>query len=156
MASRLRQAVIGLTAAGALAVSTIGGYEGLKLNAYQDSVKVWTVCYGETKGVRKGDKHTKPECNAMFANRLVEFETGMRRCIKAPDSIPDKPYVAFLSLSYNIGTGAFCKSTLVKKLNAGDIKGACNELPKWSRAGSLTNLLATRRASEKKMCLEGL
>ncbi len=145
-----------ITAAGALAISVIGGFEGLRLNSYQDSVKVWTICYGETKGVRKGMKFTKPECDAMFANRLVEFETGMRKCLKAPDSIPDKPYVMFLSLSYNIGTGAFCKSTLAKKLNVGDIRGACNELPKWSRAGSLTNLLLPRRQAERKLCLEGL
>lgn len=156
MASRLKKTVAGLTAAGVLAIGTIGGFEGLRTTAYQDSVKVWTVCYGETKGIKKGMKFTKPECDAMFANRLVEFETGMRACLKAPDSIPDKPYVAFLSLSYNIGTGAFCKSPLARKLNAGDIRGACNELPKWSRAGSLTNLLAPRRAAERRLCLEGL
>lgn len=140
----------------AVAVSLIGGFEGLRLNSYQDSVKVWTVCYGETKGIKKGMRFTKPECDAMFANRLVEFETGMRRCLKAPDSIPDKPYVTFLSLSYNIGLGAFCKSTLAKKANAGDIRGACNELPKWSRAGSLAKLLLPRRQTERKLCLEGL
>lgn len=140
----------------AVAVSLIGGFEGLRLNSYQDSMKVWTVCYGETKGIKKGMRFTKPECDAMFANRLVEFETGMRRCLKAPDSIPDKPYVTFLSLSYNIGLGAFCKSTLAKKANAGDIRGACNELPKWSRAGSLAKLLLPRRQTERKLCLEGL
>lgn len=140
----------------AVAVSLIGGFEGLRLNSYQDSVKVWTVCYGETKGIKRGMKFTKPECDAMFANRLVEFETGMRKCLKAPDSIPDKPYVTFLSLSYNIGLGAFCGSTLVKKVNAGDIRGGCNELPKWSRAGSLSKLLLPRRNTERKLCLEGL
>ncbi len=140
----------------ALAVTVIGGFEGLRLNSYQDSVKVWTVCYGETKGIKRGMHFTKPECDAMFANRLIEFETGMRKCLKAPDSIPDKPYVMFLSLSYNIGLGAFCKSTLAKKLNAGDIRGACNDLPKWSRAGSLAKLLLPRRQTERKMCLEGL
>ena len=145
-----------ITAAGALALSVIGGFEGLKLNSYQDSVKVWTVCYGETKGIKRGMKFTKPECDAMFANRLVEFETGMRKCLKAPDSIPDKPYVTFLSLSYNIGLGAFCGSTLVKKANAGDIRAACNELPKWSRAGTFSKLLLPRRQTERKLCLEGL
>lgn len=153
--SRLRKGSA-LTAAGALAISVIGTFEGLKLNSYLDSVKVWTVCYGETKGITKGMRFTKPECDAMFAKRLVEFETGMRKCLKAPDSIPDKPYVTFLSLSYNIGLGAFCGSTLVKKANAGDIRGACNELPKWSRAGHLSKLLLPRRKTEQKMCLEGL
>lgn len=139
-----------------LAISLIGGFEGLRLNSYQDSVKVWTACYGETQGIKRGMRFTKPECDAMFANRLVEFETGMRKCLKAPDSIPDKPYVTFLSLSYNIGLGAFCGSTLVKKVNAGDIRGGCNELPKWSRAGPFAKLLLPRRQTERKLCLEGL
>lgn len=140
----------------ALAVTVIGGFEGLRLNSYQDSVKVWTACYGETKGIKKGMRFTKPQCDAMFAGRLKEFETGMRKCIKNPDAIPDKPYVAFLSLSYNIGLGAFCGSTLVKRVNEGNIRAACNELPKWHRAGSLSGLLSKRRNAERNLCLSGL
>lgn len=152
--SRLRKG----SAIAAMAVALIGGFEGLRTSAYIPIPgDVPTICFGETKGVKMGDKKTVAECKAMLGNRLAEFETGMRRCLVAPDSIPAKPYVVFLSLSYNVGTGAFCNSTLVKKLNRGDIKGACNELPKWNRAGGIVwRGLVNRRAAEKKMCLEGL
>lgn len=58
----------------------------------------------------------------------------MRRCLNKPDAIPAKPYVAFLSLSYNFGTSAFCRSTVVKRANAGDVKGACGAISMWDRA----------------------
>ncbi len=155
--SRLRKGAIGLSLAGLLAVSTIGVFEGLRLYSYPDIIGVWTACYGETNGIRPGMRFTKQQCDTMFTDRLVEFETGMRKCLTKPDTIPDKPYVAFLSLSYNIGTGAFCRSTLVRKANAGDIRGACNELPKWNRAGGqVVAGLTNRRLNEQRLCLDGL
>lgn len=151
--SRLKKSA-GLMAA---AVALVGAWEGMKLVTYRDIVGVPTVCFGETRGVKMGDRYTAEQCREMLGDGLVEFETGMRHCITNPDAIPDKPYVTFLSLSYNIGTGAFCRSTLVRKLNAGDIRGACNELPKWNRAGGrVVKGLSNRRAAEQKMCLEGL
>src|SRR5690606_28418158 len=96
------------------------------------------------------------ECQVMLGSALVEFETGMRKCLTAPDAIPDKPYVAFLSLSYNIGTGAFCKSTVARKANASDIVGACNAIPMWNKAGGrVVQGLVNRRAEEQRICLEG-
>lgn len=155
--SRLKKAAVGFTVAGSLAIGLIGGFEGLRTKAYRDVVGVPTVCFGETRGVKMGDSYTVEECKAMLGDALVEFEAGMRKCMVRPDSVPDKPYVAFLSLSYNIGIGAFCKSTLVRKLNAGDIRGACNELTKWNRAGGrVIRGLTIRRAEERKLCLEGV
>lgn len=156
--SRLKKGITGaVTAAGLLAVSVVGNYEGLRLYAYQDVIGVWTACYGETKGIKPGMKFTKNECDVMFISSLTEHESGMRKCLKAPDSIPDKPYVAMLSLTYNIGVGGFCKSSVARKLNAGDIKGACNALPLFNRAGGKPNKgLTTRRASEQKLCLSGI
>lgn len=158
MASRLRTGGIGaLTAVGLFAVGTIGTDEGLKLKSYPDVIGVWTVCRGETEGIHKGMTFTKAECDKMFVNRLVQFETRMRSCLKSPDSIPDKPYVAFLSLSYNIGTGGFCSSTVAKKVNAGDIKGACNYLIHYNRAGGVVwRGLTDRRKRERAYCLAGL
>lgn len=139
------------------AVALVGAWEGVKTVAYKDIVGVPTVCFGETRGVKMGDRYTMDECRAMLGDALVEFETNMRKCLKAPDSIPDKPYTAFLSLSYNIGTGAFCGSTVARKANEGDLKGACNAIPVWNRAGGrVVKGLANRRAEEQKICLEGV
>lgn len=155
--SRLRTALKALTVVGGLSVATIGGYEGLRLYSYQDVIGVWTYCYGETKNAKPGMRFTKAQCDAIFIERLEQFEAGMRKCLVRPDSIPDKPYVAFLSLAYNVGVGAFCKSTLARKANAGDLRGACDELPKWNRAGGrVIRGLTIRRAQERKLCLEGL
>jgi lysozyme len=60
----------------------------------------------------------------------------------------------YISLSYNIGTGAFCKSTLVKKLNAGDYIGACNQILLWDKyQGKPLAGLTKRRQEENKKCL---
>lgn len=155
--SRLRTAAKVVTAAGALAVAFVGGWEGKRNHAYRDIVGVPTICFGETRGVKIGDYASDEECKAMLGDALLEFETGMRKCLKKPDAIPDKPYVAFLSLSYNIGIGAFCKSTLVKRVNAGDIAGGCDALLSWNKAGGrVVQGLVKRRKAERQMCFEGL
>lgn len=140
----------------AAAVALVGAWEGVRTVAYRDIVGIPTVCFGETRGVKMGDRYTIGECRAMLGDALVEFETAMRKCLTNPDSIPDKSYVAFLSLSYNIGTGAFCGSTVARRANAGDIKGACNAIPAWNRAGGkIVEGLVNRRAEEQKICLQG-
>jgi lysozyme len=156
MASRLRKAGFGLTVAGALAVGFVGGKEGVSTKAYRDIVGVPTICFGETRGVKMGDTATMDECKAMLGDALVEFEGNMRACLTNPDKIPDKPYVAFLSLSYNIGSRAFCGSTVARKANAGDLIGACNAMLVWNKAGGrVIKGLSLRRAEERRMCLEG-
>ncbi len=153
MASRLGKNA----AAMAVAVSLIGGYEGLRLNSYKDVIGVWTACYGETRGIKPGMKFTKAECDAQLAKALVEFETGMRKCLKQPDEIPIKPYISFLSLSYNIGVGAFCKSSVARQANAGNVRAACNRIPAFNKAGGkVWKGLVSRRGDEQKFCLSGL
>src|SRR5690606_16968862 len=97
------------------------------------------------------------QCKVMLGDALIEFETAMRRCLKAPDAIPDEPYTAFLSLSYNIGSGAFCGSTVARRANAGDLLGACEAIPMWNKAGGrVIKGLVNRRAEERRICLSGL
>ena len=142
---------------GAAVIALVGIWEGLRLTAYRDVVGVPTVCYGETYGVKLGDKHTKAECDAMLMRSLRKHEAGMRKCLKDPDAIPGKSYVAFVSLTYNIGVGAFCRSTARKRLNRGDIRGACNAGKWFNKAGGRTiKGLVNRRAAEHRLCLEGL
>lgn len=144
-------------AAAAAAIALVGVWEGLRLTAYPDIVGKPTVCYGETRGVHLGDRHTKSECGAMLLASLKRHEAGMRKCLKAPDRIPDKSYVAFVSLTYNIGVGAFCRSTAARRLNAGDIRGACEAAAWFNKAGGRkVKGLVNRRAAERELCLEGL
>lgn len=136
-------------------IALVGSFEGLRTYAYRDPVGIPTICFGETRGVEMGDKATVDECKTMLGNRLVEFSAGVDKCLKV--YVPDQPYTAFVSFSYNVGNGAFCSSTLARKANAGDLVGACNELPKWVKAKGITLPgLVKRRADERALCLSGV
>ena len=138
------------------AVSLVGAFEGLRTYAYRDPVGIPTICFGETRGVKMGDKATVDECKGMLSDALAnEYAVKMEKCIRNPENVPDTSYIAFLSFTYNVGSGAFCKSTLARKLNAGDLDGACYELKKWDKAmGIRLPGLTKRRAAEMALCLQ--
>jgi lysozyme len=141
----------------ALAIAVVGGFEGLKTVAYRDIVGVPTVCFGETRGVDMGDRYTVEQCQVMLGDGLKEFEQGMTACLDHPERIPDKSYVAFLSATYNIGVKAFCGSSMRRLIDAGDIRGACDALLKWTKAGGKTIPgLVRRRNEERALCLDGV
>ena len=149
----------GILAASAIALAStvglVGKWEGLRTEAYQDVIGVWTVCYGETKGVKPGDKYTKAQCDAMFAIELQRYEAQLDRCLTA--EVPVGMKISLVSWTYNVGAGNACKSTLVRKANAGDLRGACNELPRWNRAGGrVIRGLTNRRIDERSICLKSL
>ncbi|SDA12829.1 lysozyme [Methylobacterium sp. UNC378MF] len=144
------------TALAALCCTTITGFEGLRTSAYRDSIGVPTICIGETKGVRMGMTVSKPQCEAMLLKRLTEdFAPAMERCVTRP--MGDDTYAAFLSLSYNIGSGGFCKSSVVRLYNAGDRRAACHAILKFDRAGGrVVAGLVRRRKAEEALCLKGV
>jgi len=147
--------IAGSVALTALATSFIMPWEGRELRAYYDIVGVLTICDGDTQNVRPGQVATHKECDQRLATHLRQFEAGLDKCLTYP--VPGKAKVAFLSWAYNVGVGAACGSTLVRKANAGDIVGACNELPKWNRAGGkVVRGLSNRRAAERELCLAGV
>lgn len=138
-----------LTLAGAYLV---GPWEGMEKKAYQDVVGVWTVCYGQTQGVKRGDVYTTQQCNDQLAKSLPRYQEQMLRYVK----VPLTPYqeAAFISFTYNVGVDSFAKSTLLKKLNQGNYQGACEELRKWVYAGGKKYQgLVNRREDEYKMCI---
>jgi len=151
----------GITGAGAailLAITLlIQPWEGRSLQAYRDIVGVWTICYGETNGVQPGDVATPAECDTMLAKSVKAYADGLDACVE-PD-LPRKTWAAFISLTYNIGVRAACGSTAVKRLNAGDLVGACDAILMWNKAGSPLRVvqgLVNRRAAERALCREGL
>ena len=142
-------------AAAILALPVTGQFEGLRLKAYLDPVGIETICYGETDGVELGQEATAQECRDMLAIRLGWFSYQVGGLVDVPITV--ETHAALTSFSYNVGIQAFSKSTLLKKLNAGDYKGACNELPRWVYAkGRKLNGLVRRREAEKELCLKGI
>lgn len=142
-----------------LAVAVVAGFEGLRTSAYLDPPGIPTICYGETRGVKMGDTATPAECKAMLVKSLSYFSSGIDRCL--PPKLPDATYVAFLSAAYNIGTTAFCGSSMSRRATAGDIQGACEALLMWDKttiAGVRVRHpgLTRRRTQERTLCMEGL
>lgn len=132
----------------------VGGFEGLACTAYPDNLAhgLPTVCYGETEGVRLGDHYTPAQCQQMLANKLPRYWHEIEKCIRVPTS--DNEKIAYTSASYNFGTGAFCHSGIVRKLNAGDHHGACDGLLAYDHAsGKRIAGLTRRREAERKLCL---
>lgn len=126
MSNNLTKAIL----AGAIAVT--GALEGVKYVAYQDSVSVWTVCYGSTLGVQPGDRKTHQECLDLFERDLNEHNTPLE---EIPQDLPDNVHLAALDLAYNIGTTAFRNSTMYDYLLVADYANACMEIPRWRFAG---------------------
>ena len=138
----------------AIAIAMVGSFEGLRLAAYADPVGIPTICFGETKGVRLGQRATLDQCNAMLASSLQTASHAVDDCIRAP--LPDDRRAALVSFAYNVGRDAMCGSTMARKLNAGDVAGACNELLRWDKAkGIRLPGLTRRRAAERDLCLQG-
>lgn len=145
-------------AVAAVCCTLVGGFEGLRQTAYPDPATKgppWTVCYGETKGVQRGDRHTVAECKAMLAASLEGYAAGVEQCVTR--EMPDGPYVGFVSLSYNIGTGAFCRSSVARLWNAGQVRASCDAILKFNRAaGIVFPGLTRRREAERAVCLQGI
>lgn len=132
-------------------VDFIRAEEGCRLKAYHDSAGVPTIGYGHTAGVThddvtEGHTITQAEADAMLRKDLEHFEAVVNKCV--PPSITQGQFDACVSLAYNIGAVAFASSTLVKKLRAGDARGACCEFVKWKKAGADPDRLLARRARE--------
>ncbi|MEP5730844.1 MAG: lysozyme [Sulfitobacter sp.] len=129
--------------------------------AYLDIVQVPTLCFGETKGVRIGDRATDAECRQMLQNRLSrDFRAGLHRYFtaqtKATRLTPQRDS-AYVSLAYNVGVRGAGRSTATRRLNAGDLRGGCAAIGWWNRAGGrVVRGLVNRRADEVGLCLKGL
>lgn len=151
MKKRIIAAVASLSATGLV---TIAGFEGYRGQAYDDGVGVQTVGFGSTAGVKRGDRTDPVRALVRLGEDAASHERGLRACVTAP--VYPWEWDALVSWTYNVGTGAACRSTLVRKLNAGDYAGACAELLRWTKAGGRTLPgLLRRRQTEYRICTGG-
>jgi lysozyme len=129
-------------------------HEGYRDTAYIP-VKgdVPTIGFGDTHGVKPGDKTDPIRALIRLSQHAESFQADLRKCI---GDVPmhQHEWDAIVSWAYNVGTGAACKSTLVRKLQAGDYAGACRELLRWNRfKGQPLPGLTIRRQSEFRQCM---
>lgn len=148
-----------IAAATALATALAIPAEGLRQFAYFDPPGVLTTCFGHTgPDVVKGKKYTLAECNQFLTDDMRTAIDIVERC--AP-GLPEKPLAAFADATFNLGSRLVCdtkNSTAARLLKAGDIPGACRQLPRWNRAtvaGRSVVLpgLTKRRQAEMELCL---
>ena len=123
--------------------------EGVRLKAYQDSVGVWTIGVGHTSAaglpkVYKGLTITQAQADSILTADLVKFEQTVNKAVTV--SLTQNEFDALVSLCFNIGQGAFSKSSVVRKLNSGDKKGAADAFLLWKNAGGKPILLKRRQA----------
>lgn len=121
-------------------------FEGLRLEAYKCPAGVWTIGYGHTRGVIPGDVITEAEAEALLAEDLEDSEDAVRAFVNV--ELNQNQFDALVSFVYNLGSGNFNSSTLLRKLNNGDYLGAANEFNRWNKAGGvvLSGLVRRRNA----------
>lgn len=136
----------------ATALISLATYEGYREEAYIPVPgDVPTIGFGTTEGVKMGDTTTPERAMIRLLSDARKYEQAVKRCVKVP--LRSYEYDAFVSLAYNIGPYAFCTSTLVKKVNMGDYKGACAEIDRWVyQNGKPLKGLIKRRAKERATC----
>lgn len=152
-------------AAGSRRSMSIGGLDLLKrhespegnFNAtpYQDAAGNWTIGYGHK--LREGesfDAITEGQATELLAGDVREAEDAVNSLVSAP--ISQAQFDALASFVFNVGAGAFRKSTLLAKLNAGDVAGATAEFSRWTHSGGRVDpILVARRDDEARLFLEG-
>ncbi len=129
--------------------------EGLETVAYPDpgnriTGEPWTIGYGHTRGVRKGDVCTEAQATDWLREDLKAAEGAVRHLVDVP--LTQGQFDALTSFVFNVGAGAFGNSTLLRLLNAGDAGGAAEQFKRWNRGadGPLPGLV-TRRAAERAL-----
>lgn len=153
----LRNKLAGMIGAGALAIAgtMIPELEGVRYAPYHDVAGVLTVCYGHTgRDIIPGKKYTETECRALLQKDLVPFAQSVDRSVKVPASEYQK--AALITFSYNVGVTAFERSALLRQLNTGNYRAACDGLRQWIYAGGKKwKGLMNRREVEREVCMWG-
>jgi lysozyme len=147
--------------AGAIAIATplIIQWEGFASVARHDPIDppgIYTVCNGITNydlpGLKPGMRFDKEHCAKLLRDHLPRYTAAIDKCVTA--KISDNPRAALYSAAYNLGAGTVCKSSIVRKINAGDLKGGCDALLLYVNSkGEFRQGLLNRRRVERRLCL---
>jgi lysozyme len=125
-------------------------FEGLHLKAYRCGSHKWTIGYGHTSGVQKGDIISVDQAEAFLGDDLSVAESAVDVLVNVP--LSQSQFDALVSFVFNVGQGRFRTSTLLSKLNSGNYEEAAEEFLRWVyAAGELLPGLERRRKAEKAL-----
>jgi lysozyme len=165
-AARIAIAALTLSAGGLIGLVINEGYRGEAYIPTRGDVP--TIGFGTTQGVKLGDR-IDPVTALMRKHREIstEYEAAVKRCVKVP--MYQYEFDAMVDTTYNIGATAFCNSTMVRRLNAENYRGACDAILLWKmytdrstgrrydcstpEAKRICGGLWTRRQAAHKQCL---
>jgi len=142
------------------ALDFIAAHEGFRASVYRDAAGIETIGYGHRliEGESFPDGIGADAARRLLAADASRAEAAVRAHVGI--ALSQGQFDALVSFVFNIGAGAFAGSTLLRKLNAGDIAGAADELLRWNKitGGGVPVAepgLAARRAAERLMFLGG-
>lgn len=152
---RTKVAGLVLSAAALIGLATHENYVPVAVAPVAGDVATYgfgTTRHADGTPVRLGERITPVASLKRLGEDIKKYEDAVKRC--APVPMYQYEFDAYVSLTYNIGEGAFCNSTLAKKLNANDYEGACKEILKWDKfRGKPLAGLTARRQDEYKTCI---
>lgn len=148
--NRIAVAALSLSASALVGIAL---HEGFEPKAYIPVPgDVPTIGFGTTTGVKMGDTITPERALVRLLTDADRFQKAVKRC--APVPMHQYEFDAYVSLTYNIGEGAFCRSTLVKLLNQQKYEEACQQILRWNKfKGRELAGLTKRRNEEYQKCL---
>lgn len=151
--SRLAKTVGGAGAAAAL-IALVASFEGKSNDPYEDPLvrNLMTVCYGQTNVPMR--RYSDAECTEMLATSLDKYAREVKRM---SPGLKGNQLLAAVSVTYNVGSAAYARSTARRRFDAGDLRGGCEALTWFNRAGGkVVKGLQRRRQAEYRLCIEGL
>lgn len=138
---------------GQAGLDLIKSFEGCKLEAYLCPAGVWTIGYGHTHGVVKGQKITQDQADQLLIDDLDIFVKGVDQATNVP--LSQNEFDALVSFAFNVGIGAFKSSTMCRLINEGKLKEAADQFDRWNKAGGKVLAgLTRRRKAEKELFLK--
>lgn len=153
MVERKAVAALALSAAAFVGLIVSEGYTDNAIIPVKGDVP--TYGFGTTDGVKMGDKTDPVNAVKMALRDVTKFEGAIKECVKVP--LSQNEYDAWVSFTYNIGSTAFCKSTAVRLLNAGQYRQACDQMLRWVYVnGNKVQGLVNRRQKEYAQCISDL
>ena len=125
-------------------------FEGCETSAYQDSVGVWTIGFGHTKGVEEGQTCSIEDAESMLADEMDEYEGYINNMVKV--DLQQHEFDSLVAWVYNLGPTNLSESTMLKVLNGGQFDRVPDEMNRWTRAGGeILEGLVRRRQAESLM-----
>lgn len=149
--ARVLVASLSITAATLVGIASYEGYTDQAIQPIPGDS--WTYGFGETDGVKKGDRTTPVRALVRLLDSTEKHADGIKKCLDGASLYPHE-FQAYLSLSYNIGVGAFCRGSIPVKVKAQQYQQACETILLYNKAGGkVIQGLVNRRQSEYKICI---